>query len=140
MGKRYKVIWDNGHACGSLPQEFETEEAAESYGRDWQIEMVAATPGATDDDYQFEVVETTMRYPEHEKMKAVKPQSQAIGEFILWAQEQGLLLCKAGERGWWPTHESIEQILARHFDIDLGKIEAEKQHMLEEIRQAQRER
>jgi len=51
----YQVHWDNGHACGTLPGVFETEEAAEARGRDWQIEMVASTPGATDDDYTFEV-------------------------------------------------------------------------------------
>jgi hypothetical protein len=51
----YRVLWDNGHACGSLHGEYDTEEAAEYAGRNWQIEMVAATPGSTDDDYFYEI-------------------------------------------------------------------------------------
>jgi len=53
----YRVLWDNGHACGALLGTFETEEAAEAYGRNWQIEMVAATCGSTEDDYEYEVEE-----------------------------------------------------------------------------------
>ena len=55
----YRVLWDNGHACGALAEVFETEEAAEARGRDWQAEMVAATPGATDEDYTYEVAAET---------------------------------------------------------------------------------
>lgn len=35
---------------------------------------------------------------------------------------------------WWPTHRSIQSILAEYFGIDLDKIEAEKRQMLDELR------
>lgn len=51
----WRVIWDNGHACGALSGTWETREAAEAAGRNWQAEMISATPGATESDYSFEV-------------------------------------------------------------------------------------
>lgn len=54
MGK-YIVIWDNGHACGSLSGEYDTEQDAEYAGADWQLEMEACTPGH-DGCYSYEVV------------------------------------------------------------------------------------
>lgn len=33
-------------------------------------------------------------YPEHEKLKAIKDQSQAIGEFIEWLKSQGYYICE----------------------------------------------
>src|SRR6266516_6765252 len=35
-----------------------------------------------------------MTYPEHEKLKAVKDASQAIGEFIEWLGENGYHICE----------------------------------------------
>ena len=75
-------------------------------------------------------------YPEHEKMRAVKTESQAIGEFLEWIhEEKGLFLARYEEGANWPSsvNYSTEKILAEHFDIDLSKIEAEKLAMIEEI-------
>lgn len=86
------------------------------------------------------------KYPEHEKLKLVKDKSQAIGEFLEWLQQQGILLCTerpgADEDGYQDAyrhhHESTENLLARFFNIDLTKIEAEKREMLDEMRKANR--
>ena len=78
-------------------------------------------------------------YPEHEKMRDVQVQSQAIGRFLEWLQEEKIVLAKyEGNRDFpWPIHENIESLLARHFEIDLKVIEQEKQAMLDFCRAQQ---
>ncbi len=92
-------------------------------------------------------------YPEHERMHKIKDKSQAIGEFLEWLSGQGLfiathhthnaqlcrdedgdMVCELNEDSIYRHYESIEKILARHFNIDLDKIEAEKQAMLDALR------
>jgi hypothetical protein len=46
---KYAVNWDNGaEACGTFPQRFETEAAAQAFAEDWQVEMT----GLIDADYE----------------------------------------------------------------------------------------
>lgn len=76
--------------------------------------------------------------PELDKILAVREKSQIIGEFLDTAREEGVELCEAeetarGER-WYPMKNSVEQMLARYFDIDLEKCEKERVALLEEIR------
>lgn len=97
-------------------------------------------------------------YPEHERMHKIKDKSQAIGEFLEWLGGQHMAVCQRHEHShdngcyekgklecglyddtYYPIFESIEKILARHFDIDLDKIEAEKQAMLASLRGAANE-
>ena len=76
-------------------------------------------------------------YPEHHKQSKILDKSQAIGEFLDWLCHETDIVF-----GIWdehddelnPYHISIQQILADYFDIDLNKLEAEKQSMLEKIR------
>ncbi len=93
-------------------------------------------------------------YPEHEKMKAVKVESQAIGGFIEWLGEQGLELakfhkcgkgcnrdCRREENGTLESHRyNIQSILAQYFEIDLDKIEQEKRAMLATVREVHEEK
>jgi hypothetical protein len=126
------------------------------------------------------------KYPEHERMKAVRDKSQAIGEFIDWlrseetpytiAEWEEWRACEAGDewvpkrKQWhcvdgrmiggydldedlgecetcegtgrikpetprlYPARIGIEALLARYYDIDLDKINDEKDAMLAEIR------
>jgi hypothetical protein len=37
----YQIIWDNGHATGTLAETFTSEKAAEQFARNWKREMVA---------------------------------------------------------------------------------------------------
>lgn len=72
-------------------------------------------------------------YPECEKLKAISDKSNAIGQFL---DESDYTLCKWDEKHerYWPVHESIEQILAKYFDIDMEKVETERRAMLENLR------
>lgn len=96
-----------------------------------------------------------LKSPECEKMLAVQTLSNAIGNFMEWLQgERKLTLCreitrkeieesvdagmedeidyKAGDL--IPDHTGIEALLAEYFDIDLKKVEKEKQAILQHLR------
>jgi hypothetical protein len=79
--------------------------------------------------------QTEVLYPEHEKMAAVKVQSQALGAFLEWLENEGgiVLAMRDPERHGelLETFESTETLLARYFEIDLKKISAEKEAMFE---------
>lgn len=79
-----------------------------------------------------------MNTPEIDKIAKVQPISQGIGEFLTWLQEQGIVLAAyhSVHDRLIPYHEGVEALLARYFEIDLDKIESEKQAILAEIRQA----
>lgn len=62
-------------------------------------------------------------YPEHEKMRAIKPQADIIAEFLEWYIEET------------DIRLDIEGVLASYFKIDRDKIEEEKSDMLGSIRQ-----
>ena len=75
------------------------------------------------------------KYSEHEKLRAVKDQSQAIGAYLEWLAEQGWELQRADEDGKTEYEcRTIERRLAEYFEIDLRKIADEKDAMLEEQR------
>ena len=89
---------------------------------------------------------SAMSQSECEKIIAVKDQSQSIGGFLEWLESQGIHLatfhehsedcrsehrrdytCGYSEAHMQPYRESTEKLLARHFNIDLDKVEKEKQ-------------
>ena len=86
-------------------------------------------------------------YPEHEKMREVVDRSQSIGEFLDWLRdEKGIALCKWQDtihhseemgdytpEGYYVVKDGPEKLLADFFDIDLDKIEKEKQAMLDAL-------
>jgi hypothetical protein len=75
-------------------------------------------------------------YPEHEKLHAIHAQSQAIGEFLdLFLPTQGIVLMEHDPYGdYVPTRRTIPSLLAEYFRIDQKKIDAEKDAMLEALR------
>ena len=101
-----------------------------------------------------------MKYPEHEKLHTVKDKSQMVGEFLEWLRnDKNIILalehqhvdaCYDGidEDQEYPTcgltlNELIsfgvprmEVLLANFFEIDLKKIEKEKDQMLKDLRAA----
>jgi hypothetical protein len=82
-------------------------------------------------------------YPEHDKLHAVKDQSQAIGSFLDWLQNERkprTVLAIHEWDEWVPTNERIEALLAEYFEIDLKKLEEEKRAMLDELRKANERR
>lgn len=81
------------------------------------------------------------KYPESEKAYAVREQSQVVGEFIDWLQEQGYSICEYRDAGFiigshkelMPTRKTIEQWLCEFFKIDQQKYEQEKEQMAMEL-------
>lgn len=80
-------------------------------------------------------------WPEHDKLHRVAEESHAIGYFIEMMGMQGLTICEYNPRSetYSPTSMNIHQMLAAHFNIDLVKLEDEKQQMLEQLRNVNRE-
>lgn len=78
----------------------------------------------------------TAKYPEHEKMKAVAEESQAIGEFLDHMREMhGWVLAKVDDEGdLVPVYMTPNEVLAVHFDIDLRVVEEEKRDMIARLR------
>ena len=80
-------------------------------------------------------------HPMHEKLQKVKGNSQAIGEFCDWLNEQGVFFASYGEdylEGKYAYRVSmdIQNRLADFYDIDLVALEEEKRDMLRTIREA----
>ena len=69
-----------------------------------------------------------MEYPECEKMQKVQNESQAIGQFLDWLEED------KGVSVDYQSKMTINELLADYFEIDLTKVEEEKRHMLATIR------
>lgn len=76
-----------------------------------------------------------MKYPEHEKLKLVKDESQKIGAFLEWLQNRGWGIARYhdGNEELGFAGIGIEGTLALYFDIDLKKLDDEKRAMLEEL-------
>ena len=78
--------------------------------------------------------------PEHDKLKAVSKNSQEIGEFIDWLVDEDMEICYLDVNDhFYPIGFSTEKLLARFFEIDLAKIEAEKRKMIMSMREAAEE-
>jgi hypothetical protein len=77
--------------------------------------------------------------PTLNKMARVRHQSQVVGEFMEWLQQQGYVVCRKylGENRFLPIFESIEELLARFFDVDLEAAERERRLLLEWARRAE---
>ena len=73
-------------------------------------------------------------YPEHDKLKAVKDKSQAIGEFLEWLHDdRGMVLAERDERNdLFISPLSIRALLAEFFEIDEQRLDDEKRAMLDE--------
>lgn len=84
-------------------------------------------------------------YPEHDKLLAVKDQTQAIGEFIEWVRAahgaELMVYFEGDHEGWYSifARRSLEKLLAEWSGIDLKKIDEEKRAMLEVLRKLNEE-
>jgi len=81
--------------------------------------------------------------PECEMLARASDKSQVIGEFMDWLlNEQEYVLAQWGtvemEDGLIPCHPDIQQLLARFFGIDLGKVEQERRALLDAIREKEK--
>lgn len=97
----------------------------------------------------FDETKSAPGYPEHEKLAAVQNKSQAIGEFLDSLRERGIQLCEVYKREgrgyprdgeYTPITRSLEALLADFFEIDLKKLGAEKDAMLDAQRELNKKR
>jgi hypothetical protein len=84
-----------------------------------------------------------MKTPELDKMLKVREDSQQIGEFLEWLAEQEYVLAEwtgsdcCDECGNEPLMEmsiNREKLLAKYFDINLAKCEAERQAIFDDLK------
>jgi hypothetical protein len=74
-------------------------------------------------------------YTEHERLKAVAEESQAIGSFLTYLlTETGHVLAKWDGQSLRVSNTPITDLLAGYYGIDQNKIEQEKRQMLQRIR------
>ena len=80
-----------------------------------------------------------MNYPEHEKLKALNGDNQVVGSFLDWLADEGLVIAEWSDVGdddcLYRSLRTNESLLAGFFDIDPVKLEQEKQHMLDSLRE-----
>lgn len=74
-------------------------------------------------------------YPEHVKLMAISEKSQICGEFVDWlSDEKDIHLVKFENTTHVIVNSQLREFLAEFFDIDLKKINKEKEAMLTAIR------
>jgi hypothetical protein len=83
------------------------------------------------------------KYPEHEKLRAVKHLTQNIHDFLEWLETEkniGMGEFEADDDehvgDFYPISARIEDLIAEFFEIDLKVLENEKRAMLDEFREA----
>ena len=80
--------------------------------------------------------------PECDKMLAIQDKSLILSGFVDWLKENGYAICEQTDYEgstypriqWVPQRKSYEELFANYFEIDLKKVEQEKQAILAEIR------
>jgi hypothetical protein len=74
-------------------------------------------------------------YPEHEKLRAVADQTQAIGEFTEWLESKGIFLARYAEGSEIPRHvHGFRDLLAEWAGTGQDRLEAGKRQVLAAIR------
>lgn len=88
------------------------------------------------------------KYPEHVKLRAVKPDADVVAQFLEWLQSKGFEISQpAGgystdyvmafvEHAGQTRAATIPVLLEAYFDIDPRKLDDEKRAMLDECRKA----
>lgn len=71
--------------------------------------------------------------PECTKLHSIKHLSQTIHDFMEYCDTEGVKLCSADkDREYHPiTEETFRKLLAKNFDIDMDKVENEKEELLQ---------
>lgn len=73
-------------------------------------------------------------FPEHKKLKEIRPYSQNIHEFMVWLNDKGIQLARYGSFDRLHPVYGVDKLVAEFFEIDLDKLENEKQQMIDMIR------
>ena len=87
------------------------------------------------------VVQIPLATPELDKLTTVAETSQKIGEFLDWLQSEKHYIIaewikdsESPQPVYCGSHGTIEGLLAEYYEIDLNKVEREKQAILDDFR------
>lgn len=73
-------------------------------------------------------------YPECDKLAKVAEDSNKIGQFLDWCEENDIVLCTYTELHPSPLQTRREELMAKYYEIDLNKVETERRAILESCR------
>jgi hypothetical protein len=73
--------------------------------------------------------------PECEKLLKIHPKSQTLGFFLEWLQHKYVFANWGKNDRLYPENISIEKLLAEYFEIDLDKVDKEREQLLKWIRE-----
>jgi hypothetical protein len=98
-------------------------------------------PATAPDGGEVQMCPAVFHYPPTPELdrqsQAIKDGAHKVGEFLDWLASQGLHLCEWREGiggGRWYERSNFQQLIADFYSIDLAKIEAERQALLEHLR------
>jgi hypothetical protein len=76
-------------------------------------------------------------YPEHDKLKANSDKTYVLSEFIDWLSGEDIEFCEMDGRNdcYWPTRRTPEALIGGFLGIDPKKLNAEKEAMLQAMRE-----
>lgn len=80
------------------------------------------------------------RYPESERVLQLQEQSRLVRTFLEWLKTKNYILCGYSKHRsldgqiYSPVMISNTTILADFFDIDMEKVESEKEQMIEDMK------
>lgn len=77
-------------------------------------------------------------FPEHAKLYTINPLTQAVGDFLVWLEENGMVICVRNQNddkqsSFTLIDKDINQLISEHFKIDVAKLESEKLQMMKEL-------
>lgn len=149
-----RIFYWNSAAKNKATAERLASETPPPGGGENFVDFIAAAMGVTGFD-KTKPIEPPC--PECDKLRRIASMSQAIGQFLDWLQSERKVYlatfhthddgcypddpehedkpkCGYKEDDYMPFYNSIENLLAQYFNIDLSKVEAEKRALLEHIR------
>lgn len=75
------------------------------------------------------------KYPECEKLAALRNERSTICDFLEWLGERGMFLCRYENDSQlpWPISASADELAMKYLGIDPVKLEQERRAMLAEF-------
>lgn len=119
--------------CPVCDERIEEDETTDYY---WVRGRLVCSEDCVDKAEKFDDINSTPT-PECDKLSKVKDKSQIIGEFLEWliCGNTPYMVCEEDRfEDFHPMKLSINGLLAEYFNVDLDKVEAEKQEILNKIR------
>lgn len=95
-------------------------------------------PNLTLSRMEFDRRRTAERYPESEKLAQKRSERLTLGEFFQWLEdEKGYQLGEYYDGNFVRTARRLETLIMEFLGVDRKKLEAERQEMLEKMREGE---